>query len=77
MRKLEENIFWLYDAIRSPQVIPLRAMVVEHFLPEESEQLWSEVERAREKLINGGHFQDLALPLVRQLAVHFHLALVL
>ena len=26
-RKLEENIFWLYDAIRSPQVIPLRAMV--------------------------------------------------
>ena len=79
--KLKENVFWLYERIKEPQIVSLHALLpLLVVVPTEREQrevaLWAEVEEARARLAKGEHFSSLTLHLTRQLAPHFHLQLV-
>jgi hypothetical protein len=73
--KLQQLLSWLFENLSQPQTISLRALVAQHQEQAHAAALWAEVDEARARLMRGEHFQDLALPLVRLLAPHFHAAL--
>jgi len=70
--KLQQLLGWLFENLSQPQTISLRALVADHAQGQTDASLWAEVDEARARLLRGEHFQDLALPLVRLLAPHFH-----
>ena len=83
--KLQENLFLaLRTRKQATSPYPLLVVVVGALVGdgcaqgvgrEDAPLLWEEVENARANLARGEHFHNLALPLTRQAAHHFHLQL--
>ena len=69
---LKNLLLWLHHSIKSPQKVDLREFLSRHCDEDEIKDIWTEVARARDQLQKGGHFVQLEIPKLRDLAKHFH-----